>query len=390
MKNLRNLSNFFLLAAISVILLFTGCVTENPALLPVLTTTEVTNISHNSAVSGGVISSDGGSIVTERGVCWSTSGTPKVSDNKTTDGGGVGTFASTITGLKPATIYYVRAYAKTKEGIGYGSAYQFKTISLPETVNIPAGTFTMGSPTSEVSRDNDETQHEVTLSAFRISKYEITNAQYAAFLNAKGIGSDGKYAAGAYPTQALIYASSGSYDWGLHYINNQWIPVAGYENNPIVFVTWYGATEYATYVGGSLPTEAQWEYACRAGTTTPFNTGSCLTNLQANYNWAYPYSTCTNSVTTYPGKTQPVGTYAPNAYGLYDMHGNVWEWCSDWYGTYPTAAQTNPTGPSSGPNPVIRGGSWADGARFCRSAFRYNNNPNSFSSIIGFRVVFVL
>jgi formylglycine-generating enzyme required for sulfatase activity len=123
-----------------------------------------------------------------------------------------------------------------------------------------------------------------------MSKYEITNTQYAAFLNARGIGSNGLYAAGAYPTQALIYASSGSYDLGLHYSGSQWTPVAGYETSPVINVTWYGATEFATYAGGTLPTEAQWEYACRAGTTTPFSTGNYLTNLQANYNWANPYN----------------------------------------------------------------------------------------------------
>jgi hypothetical protein len=145
-----------------------------------------------------------------------------------------------------------------------------------ELASIPAGTFTMGSPTNEPNRDSDETQFQVTLSAFRMSKYEITNAQYAAFLNAKNIGSDGKYAAGAYPTQPLIYASSGSYNWGLNYTGGQWAPVAGYENHPVINVTWYGATEFATYVGGALPTEAQWEYAARGGTTTAFHTGACL------------------------------------------------------------------------------------------------------------------
>ena len=147
--------------------------------------------------------------------------------------------------------------------IFYKPTYSLKL----ETVLIPAGTFTMGSPADEPNRGTDETQHQVTLSAFRMSKYEITNAQYAAFLNAKSIGSDGKYAAGAYPTQALIYASSSSYDWGLHYTNNQWVPVSGYENNPVINVTWYGATEFATYIGGTLPTEAQWEYACRGAST---------------------------------------------------------------------------------------------------------------------------
>jgi len=257
------------------------------------------------------------------------------------------------------------------------------------TVLIPAGTFTMGSPDTEVSRDVDETQHTVTLSAFRMSSYEITNTQYAAFLNARSIGIDGTYSAGAYPTQALIYATSGGSDWGLHYTGGQWVPVAGYENHPVVNITWYGATEYATYAGGRLPTEAEWEYACRAGTTTPFNTGTCLTNTQANYDWAYPDNICTNTSTTYPGKPQHVGTYAANAFGLFDMHGNVLEWCSDWHGTYPATAQTNPTGATSGSYRMIRGGSWYEGARFCRSAIRYIHYPSIHSSTLGFRVVFV-
>lgn len=252
-----------------------------------------------------------------------------------------------------------------------------------QTANIPAGTFTMGSPPTEVDRGTDETQFTVTLSAFRMSKYEITNAQYAAFLNAKSIGSDGKHAAGTYPTEPLIF-----YGWGLIYTNNQWIPVVGYENHPVIQVTWYGATEFATYVGGTLPTEAQWEYACRAGTTTPFNTGNCLTNLQANYNWQYPYSTCTNTVTTRPDETQAVGNYAANAYGLFDMHGNASEWCANWSGAYPTSAQTNPTGPSKGSYRVNRGGCSRFHALFCRSASRQFNGPSDHFNI-GFRVVFV-
>jgi formylglycine-generating enzyme required for sulfatase activity len=256
------------------------------------------------------------------------------------------------------------------------------------TVQVPAGSFIMGSPTDEVARGDDETQHQVTLSAFKMSKYEITNVQFAAFLNAKSIGSNGLYAAGAYPTQALIYGSSYNY-WGLNYIGGQWVPVAGYENHPVINVTWYGATEFATYSVGRLPTEAEWEYACRGNTTTPFNTGSCLTNLQANYLWAYPYSTCTNTNTTYPGKTQPVGTYIANAYGLHDMHGNVWEWCSDWYGTYPTTSQTNPTGAVISSARVIRGGSWYDGAQDCRCAIRSRSYTAFNYSYVGFRVAFV-
>jgi formylglycine-generating enzyme len=256
-------------------------------------------------------------------------------------------------------------------------------------VDIPSGTFTMGSPTIEVNHGSDEPQYQVTLSAFRMSKYEITNAQFASFLNAKSIGSNGIYAAGAYPTQALIYASSGNFDWGLHYTDSLWVPVSGFENYPVIFVTWYGATEYATYVGGRLPTEAEWEYSCRATTTTPFNTGVCLSNSQANYNWTYPYNTCNNTITTFLATTQAVGTYAANAYGLHDMHGNVWEWCSDWYGTYPSTPQTNPTGAVSGSNRVIRGGSWSYVASLCRSASRDFYTPDGDLDILGFRVVLV-
>jgi formylglycine-generating enzyme required for sulfatase activity len=264
----------------------------------------------------------------------------------------------------------------------------FKFFTIP-TSAIPTGGFTMGSPLTEVGRNADETQYYVSLTAFRISKYEITNTQYAAFLNAKGIGSNGRYLAGAYPTQTLIYASSDSYDWGLHYSGSKWIPVTGYETSPVINVTWYGATEFATYIGGTLPTEAQWEYACRANTTTPFNTGDFLTNLQANYYWAAPYNGGTNTVTTSLDKTQTVGSYAVNSYGLYDVHGNVWEWCADWYGTYPTTAQTNPTGAITGSYRLFRGGSWYGGAQGCRSAVRGYRYPDFGNYTSGFRVVLV-
>jgi len=258
------------------------------------------------------------------------------------------------------------------------------------TVHIPAGTFTMGSPASDIYRTENEAQFTVTLSAFRMSKYEITNAQFAAFLNAKNILSNGKYSDRAYPTQALIYTSGGDADFGLHYIGSKWVPASGFEKSPVINVTWYGATEFAKYAGGSLPTEAQWEYACRAGTTTLFNTGNCLTNDQANYDWRLPTGTCTNTNSTSPGKTMPVGSYPANAFGLFDMHGNVLEWVADWSGTYPTTAQTNPTGPATGTQRVARGGSWVNPAKYCRSANHFKGDPSVTLTSLGFRIVFVL
>lgn len=268
--------------------------------------------------------------------------------------------------------------------------YRPASPSIPftiETVLIPAGTFTMGSPTTEIDRGSDEIQFSVTLSEFKMSKYEITNTQYAAFLNAKSIGGDGLYAAGAYPTKKL---SPTNFSDGLSYSYTalQWEINAGYENHPVKGIKWFEASEFATYVGGILPTEAQWEYACRAGTTTPFNTGDCLSNTQASYYWPLPYNTCTNSVTT-SGEIQAVGSYPANAYGLYDMHGNVAEWCSDWYGTYPTSAQSNPTGAPLSTHRVVRGGSYTSSAGGCRSAKR-SCKPATDYYEMGFRVVFIL
>ncbi len=256
-----------------------------------------------------------------------------------------------------------------------------------QTVQIPAGKFIMGSPDAEVNHNKNEGQYTVALSVYKMSKYEITNAQYANFLNEWKIGADGIFEAGNYPNQILIFPSTGDFDWGLHYAKRQWVPVAGYENHPVINVTWYGAMEFATYAGGRLPTGAEWENACRAYTATPFNTGECLSNEQANYDWSNPYNTCINNKTYYPGKTQPVGSYLPNAFGLFDMHGNVWEWCSDWYGLYPTEEQTNPRGPSEGLGREIRGGSWANRAQYCRSAIRYRSFPDDGNYFLGFRIV---
>jgi sulfatase modifying factor 1 len=254
-----------------------------------------------------------------------------------------------------------------------------------ETVLIPGGIFTMGSPESEPLRVSDEKQHEVTLSAFRLSKYEISNIQYATFLNANDIRSNGINTKGAYPGQVLIFQAAG---WGLIWADNQWRPVEGKENNPVVNVTWFGAQEFATYAGGRLPTESEWEYACRGGSTTPFYTGSCLDNKQANYEWSFPYTGCSNSDINNPEQTQSVYSYAPNAYGLHNMYGNAYEWCSDWYGAYPTGAQTNPTGPATGTSRVIRGGGWDDYAQYCRSANRFNSGPGSSINQFGFRLAF--
>jgi formylglycine-generating enzyme required for sulfatase activity len=139
-------------------------------------------------------------------------------------------------------------------------------------------------------------------------------------------------------------------------------------------------------MGCRLPTEAEWEYACRANTTSPFNTGRCLSTSQANFNGDITYGECSKGEQRW--QTMPVGSFAANAFGLFDMHGNVSEWCSDKYGDYSSTAQTNPQGASSGSYRVYRGGSWYDVAVGCRSACRrFEYTPGPKFNYIGFRLV---
>ena len=272
-------------------------------------------------------------------------------------------------------------------------------------VTIPAGTFWMGSPDGkteglpkEPSRLNGETRHKVTITKpFQIGAYEVTNAQYAKFLNDTGVGNDGKSTS---THTALLCESYGSYDWGLHYDTEakQWVPVSGYENYPVIFVNWDGANEFAQWAGGSLPTEAQWEYACRGGKEDlPFGIGDGkhLDGTMANYLSTNIYDYDNGGVKFVGGtvnrKTTEVGSYKPNAYGLYDMHGNLYEWCSDYY-VYDLGASeaTDPAGPETSLDNmrVIKGGCFDKSPRQCRSAAREcSQSVATEGQKFGFRIV---
>lgn len=226
-------------------------------------------------------------------------------------------------------------------------------------VFIPPGTFRMGSPTNEVDRDaNEGPQTAVTISrGFWMGKYELAQKDYQAV-----IGS-----------------------------NPSWF--LGDSNHPVEQVSWNDATSYCNQLTQQernagriptncvyrLPTEAEWEYACRAWTSTRFNYGDDLGYTNANqYEWDFDNST---------NQTHAVGQKQPNPWGLYDMHGNVFEWCQDWYGPYLGGSATDPQGPATGLYRVHRGGSWTYYAWHCRSAFRDYRLPGSGYYSVGFRVV---
>ena len=260
---------------------------------------------------------------------------------------------------------------------------------LIHTVRIEPGTFVMGSPETEQGHTSYEKQHTVTLSTpFYMSTMEITNAQYAEFLNSAGMAPGNwwdttlKGNVEGYGTYTLCEFGSGN---NIEYDGTLWYPTYGKENMPMNYVSWYGAMAYALWAGATLPTEAQWEYACRAGTETAWSFGND-SSLAGDYAW---FSDNSDSA---PGET---GAKLPNGWGLYDMHGNLYEWCSDWfdndYGIEDLTSETSvtdPTGPDSGMYKVIRGGSWLNYWYYCRSGYRNVYFPNYVSDLAGFRVVF--
>jgi formylglycine-generating enzyme required for sulfatase activity/thiol-disulfide isomerase/thioredoxin len=253
-----------------------------------------------------------------------------------------------------------------------------------EWVRVRGGSFLMGSPSNEPGRDNDEKQHRVRLSvSYELMKHEVTQGQFEKLM-------------GYNPSR---FSSCGA-------------------TCPVEKVNWHEACAFANKMsaaarldscydcsgsgkdvtcrpsrrhrrvqdcrGYRLPTEAEWEFAARAGTETPFSFGRCLSTSEANYDGNYPQEGCPKG--EYRQRPVAVGSFRGNAWGIYDMHGNVWEWCNDWKGGYPSGSVNDPVGPSSGSYRVIRGGSWNLSAGNCRSAIRYVISPDDRVSGVGFRL----
>lgn len=267
---------------------------------------------------------------------------------------------------------------ENKEASPYGKA------DIPENfVLVEGGTFQMGSPEDEAWRGEDETQHTVTVSDFYMSRYELTQAEYEAITG----NNPSNFSGADLPVEniswldAVACCNARSEQEGLtavYTINGE-------------SVTWDRSAD-----GYRLPTEAEWEYACRAGTTTPFYMEVSPSAKDANYYGHYPYRIEENyfsqdNLEVQPGEyrqtTVPVGSFEANPLGLYDMHGNVGEWTWDAYGEYKTEEQINPTGAETGSRRVYRGGGWNDFAKNMRSAYRATMDQNQGSFNVGIRLV---
>ncbi len=238
-----------------------------------------------------------------------------------------------------------------RQELRIGSGYGFRW--------IPAGEFDMGSPETEDDRREDEVLHRVVLTrGFWMQETPTTQALYKEIMGENPSEFKGR-------------------------------------DLPVEKVSWNYATKFCQLLTkrlsegtkASLPTEAQWEYACRAGATTqtPYWFGAALNGDEANCCGNYPYGTDAKGQNL--EKTSPAASYPANPWGLYDMHGNVWEWVLDWYGDYPTGSATDPIGASDGDGRACRGGSWTSYAKDCRSAARFWFLPNLRFNSLGFRVV---
>ena len=235
-------------------------------------------------------------------------------------------------------------------------------------VDVPASKFLMGSPETEGETD-EHPRHKVYLSAYYIDKYEITNEQFAKFLNEYGKDTDAN-------GNKMVY----EHEMGIKRIIRSFHPAEGYEKYPVINVTWYGAIQYAKWAGKRLPAEAEWENAARAGSVSKYCFAEGDESKLGEYAWYGANSEY---------KTHPVGQKKPNDWGIFDMHGNAFEWCGDYYDKnyYKIFISRNPQGPKKGAARVLRGGSYSGDAGLCRSAFRYGYSPGISWSTFGFRCV---
>ncbi|GHV55432.1 hypothetical protein AGMMS49579_18280 [Spirochaetia bacterium] len=249
---------------------------------------------------------------------------------------------------------------------GYSVAAAPARVSPVSLAIIPAGTFTMGSrPGSEPYRGRDEVQHEVSLQSFLMDAYEVTQKSYREIMGINPSSFQGD----TLPVEQVSWFDA------INYCNKRSIAEG---LDPAYTINGENVSWDRSANGYRLPTEAEWEYACRAGSSAPFFTGNTISTGQANYNgtvnvWQYgPQS-------SFRERTTAVGSFLPNTWGLYDMHGNVYEWCWDWFGDYPDV-------PSTGTKKVVRGGSWYQSVIYMRAAYRDSSAPVTRRNTHGFRV----
>lgn len=374
---------YFMLAALLPVV-FAGC--KKQVELPQLSKTTLMGVGPTFADIQGRIYVEGSSPIIQRGACWELKTSigdskevqfPTIGNDTLNVEGTAGFIALRINKLQPDTAYYARFFAINGDGVQYSYPVLVRTPSIPDGAVFVEGFlegtgegFSMGSYTGAA---DEAPVHTVIFPNYFIGEKEVTNLEYCLFLNA--LDSLGQISA-----EGIVgdfkYIDLEDEDVQIEYIGNKFIPKAGFEKHPVIEVSWYGAKAYANYYGLSLPTEAIWEFAARGG--------------RMSGQFTYAGSDAATEVGWFTGnsggKSHAGGSLLSNELGIYDMNGNVWEWCEDWYGAdyYASGISSGPGGPSSGTTKVLRGGSFMETA-FTTTA-RYSLPPDATESYIGFRV----
>lgn len=282
--------------------------------------------------------------------------------------------------------YYFWGTSPTVQASDTGEALTFVSCQkCPQMLSVAGGTFPMGD-TFEDNPNDKSLIHSVKLDSFYIGKYEVSNAEFVVFLNEEGNQTEGG-------SEWIDISSS---DSQIEKTDDTYHPKSGKGNHPVVMVSWYGATAYAAWLAKKsgenfrLPTEAEWEYAAReGGKKVRFgNSMNTADPSQINFDASESYQESYSVVGEYKKETVAVSSFSPNRLGIYNMSGNVWEWCSDWYDPnyYNESPNHNPKGPDSGTMRVTRGGSWSNDASYARAAYRNGRAPDYRYFIIGFRL----
>ena len=328
--------------------------------------TAIPATSLGGAVGSGVAPGSGKQIVWDAGADWAGQFSENVRVSVTADDGRTGSGQYMVIDLSggPSASSYPVSYLSAVPSGGWSDTYKTTKLVMRR---IPKGSFTMGSPSGELGRYSDETQHPVTLTKdFYIGVFEVTQAQYTQVMGSNPSQFEGSTRPVECVSYYMIRGSGAGAGWPA--------------SSAVDADSFLGRLRARTGLDFDLPTEAQWEYACRAGTTTEYCNGDTENDLK--------------QVGRYDGnggessQHAVVGSYQPNAWGLYDMHGNVWEWCLDRYDSLDADSATDPVGAASGRHRVSRGGSWSSSAQNCRSASRNNYDPSySDDNILGFRLV---
>ena len=446
---MKKFNSYTVLVGVVFVWLMSSCNRDLDANLPKVTTNSVLSLTESSFECGGMVVSDGGFSVLKRGICWSSIGEPTAaSENKTEDGVGLGLFLSRITGLTPETKYYYRAYATNSEGTSYGEESFIitkKSLLVPSvsTNQVSAIELTTAEAGGNITSNGGESivrcgvcwdvnpNPTTSLATKIVLNYttpsftcDLSGLNYStvyhirAFaVNSKGVayGEDRTFNTKTMPEMAMTSIVGGTFQMGssngfsnempVHTVTlsnfkmgtkevtvelwNAVMPSSENRNElnnlPISGISLNDAMEFlnrlalATNKNYRLPTESEWEYVAGegSGVRTLYATG---TNDSASFVERAWYAVNSDNM------IHPVATLAPNKLGIYDMGGNVLEWCSDWYGDYSSATTVNPKGATSGTKKVLRGGSFADPAANCRTSIRQYLAPNQLNSQTGFRI----